>query len=156
MGQQSLDAGGRARHRTRHTEGEAAHVHGVQAVDVLVRVHLQQRGLEVDLGRRRVLHQHGADVGVFVEAVDRVDQVSLRRIVAEVMMRAREAQLLRLLHLHANVAGRSGVAADQDRAQSGVHALRAQLLDSARELREYGIGDRSARHVSRSHAFTLL
>jgi hypothetical protein len=42
----------------RHAERQPAHVDRVQAVDVLVGVHLEQRRLEVDLLRRRVLHEH--------------------------------------------------------------------------------------------------
>jgi hypothetical protein len=62
-------------------EGEAPHVDRVQAVDVLVRVHLQQRGLEVDLLRGRVLHQHGVDRGVVVHLPDRRHDVGLRGVV---------------------------------------------------------------------------
>ena len=60
--EQRLDARGRARHRARaSTEREPADVHRVQAVDVLVGVDLEQRGVEVDLRRRRVLHEVAVD-----------------------------------------------------------------------------------------------
>ena len=80
--EQRLDARGRARHRARDHEREAAHVHRVQAVDVLVRVHLEQRGLVVDLGRRRVLEEDPVDGRVVVQLVDRGDDVGLGRVAA--------------------------------------------------------------------------
>jgi hypothetical protein len=69
----------------------------VQAVDVLVRVHLEQRGLEVDLGRRRVLDEHRVDRVVVVQLPDRGDEVGLRRVVRRCPVRAGEAELLGLL-----------------------------------------------------------
>ena len=55
--EQRLDPRGRARHRARASTARAGHVHRVQPVDVLVRVDLEQRGLVVDLRRRRVLDE---------------------------------------------------------------------------------------------------
>ena len=52
----------------------------MHAVDVLVGIHLEQRGLVVDLRRRRVLHEHRVDGGIVVELADRSEQVVLRRV----------------------------------------------------------------------------
>ena len=78
--EQRLDAGRRARHRARHHEREAAHVDRVHAVDVLVGIHLEQRGVEVDLRRRRVLDEEAVDQRVVVERAHGGDHVGLRRV----------------------------------------------------------------------------
>ena len=69
--EQRLDPGRRARQRTVHAEGEAAHVERVLAVGVLVGVELGERRLVVDVRRGRVLDEHGVDVVVGVERADR-------------------------------------------------------------------------------------
>ena len=92
-GEQRLDAGGRAGHGALHAEGETAHIHGVQAINVLIGVDLQQSRLEVDLGRCRVLDQDGVDALVVVEGAHGVHHLLLRGVVAEVDVRAGEADL---------------------------------------------------------------
>ena len=85
--EQRLDAGGRARNRPGDTEHEPAEVHRVQPVDVLVGIDLEQRGLVVDLRRRRVLHEHRVDGGIVVERADRREQIGLRRVLGQVHVR---------------------------------------------------------------------
>ena len=75
--EQRLDAGGRAGRGSRHHEREATHVDGVHAVDVLVGVHLEQRGVVVELRRHRVLHEERVDVIGVVEAADGSDEIGL-------------------------------------------------------------------------------
>ena len=78
-GQQCLDTRGCARDRSRHRQRKPAHVQRVEPVDVLVRIHLEQRRLEVDLRRRRVLDQHRVDIAGVVEIADGSHQIVLRR-----------------------------------------------------------------------------
>jgi hypothetical protein len=151
VGEQRLDAGRRARHRPRHAERQPAHVDRVQPVDVLVGVHLEQRSLEVDLLRRRVLHEHRVAGGVVVEAPDRRDDVGRRRVVGEPFVRAREAELLRLPHLHPDVAGRRAVTADQDGSEARPVAGCDQPLDAGREVGEDRLSDRGSRQQAGSH-----
>ena len=66
--QERLDARRRARHRARDAERQPAHVGGVHAVDVLVRIDGEQHGVEVHLRRTGVLHEHGVDCGSALSA----------------------------------------------------------------------------------------
>ena len=54
----------------------------VHAVDVLVRVDLEQRRLVVDVRRRRVLEEDRVDGAVVVEVADRREHVGLGGVVA--------------------------------------------------------------------------
>jgi hypothetical protein len=110
----------------------------VQAVDVLVGVHLEQRGLEVDLLRRRVLHQHRVDRGVVVHRPDRGDDVGLRGVLGQVQVRAGEAERVSPVHLHPDVAGAGRVAADQD----GAEARAVAAGDERRDARGQVVEDR--------------
>ncbi len=68
--QQLDDAGGRAGQRARCPEHQAAEVHGMQTVDVLVGVDGQQGAFLVEARGQRELDQEGADLRVRVEARD--------------------------------------------------------------------------------------
>ena len=105
--EQRLDAGGRARHRARHHEREAAHVHRVQPVDVLVGIELEQRGLVVDLRRRRVLEQDAVDVGVVVQLVDRREHGRLVGVGGQVDVRRRCSRAPRPSPASCRCSGRS-------------------------------------------------
>ena len=74
-------------HWPRHHQREPAHVHRVHAVDVLVGIHLHDRGVEVDLLRRGVLHEEAVDCGVVVERAHGREHVGLRRVVGQVDVR---------------------------------------------------------------------
>ena len=134
-----------------HREGEPADVHRVQTVDVLVRVDLEQRGVEVDLRRSGVLHEITVDGRVGVEVTDRRDQVGLGRVVGEVDVRRAPAELLRLPLLDPDVALARGVAPDEDRAEPERVARLAQRLDARHEIREHGLRDRRAGHHHGAH-----
>ena len=96
--EQRLDPGGRARDGAGHRQRQPAHVDRVQAVDVLVGVDREQRGVEVDLGRGRVLHEHRVNRRILVEFADRREQVGLRGVVGQVDVRRVAAQLGGLAH----------------------------------------------------------
>ena len=127
--------GGRARNRTGHAEHEPAEVHRVQPVDVLVGIHLEQRGFVVDLRRRRVLHEHRVDGGIVVERADRGEQIGLRRVSGRCTCGDGQPDLGRLLLLHADVARARAVVADEDRAEPGRDAVLDEPLDARRERR---------------------
>ena len=103
----------------RHHERQATHVHRVHAVDVLVGVHLEQRGVEVDLRWRGVLDEEAVDERVVVEGADGGEHVGLGRVLGQVLVRCRPAELARLLHLHADVARAGAVVAHEDGAEPG-------------------------------------
>ena len=67
---------------------ELAEVHRMEAVDVLVRVDRQQRRLEVEVLRERVLHQVGVDGGIGVEPLDDREDVLLGGVGRQVGVRA--------------------------------------------------------------------
>ena len=137
--EQCLDARGRARHRSGHAEREPPEVDRVQPVDVFVGIHLEQRGLVVDLRRRRVLHEHRVDCGIVVERADRGDEVGLGRVLRKVNVRRGEADLGRLLLLHADVARARTVVADEDGRETGREAAVDERLDARLEVGERGL-----------------
>ena len=149
--EQSHDPGRRARPWTGHAEGEAAHVHRVGAVGVLVRIDLGQRRVVVDVGRRGVLEEHGVDRGIVVERPDRLHHVGLRGVARELGVAAAEPELLGLLHLHADVAGRSAVLAHQDRAEARVVPGGPERLDPGPEVGEDRVGHRLPGHHHSGH-----
>jgi hypothetical protein len=81
-----LDARRRAGARAGSTHDELAEVDRVQAVHVLLGVGAQQRGLEVEVPRERVLHQVGVDRRVAVEPVDDGEHVVLRCVGRKVLV----------------------------------------------------------------------
>ena len=138
--EQRLDARGRARHRPRHHQREPAHVHRVHAVDVLVGIHLEQRGVEVDLRRRGVLDQERVDGGSSLNARTAASTSACVASSGRCMCGADHPSSARLLHLHADVARARAVVADEDRAEPG----RVPVRDAASRLR----GIRSANTAS--------
>ena len=98
-----------------HAEREAAHVGGVQPVDVLVRVDRQERGVEVDLAGRGVLHEHGVDRRIVVEARDAPRRSAWVASAGRCSCGALDPELRGLGLLHARCSARGPVVADQDR-----------------------------------------
>ena len=123
-------------------ECEPPEVERVHAVDVLVGVDLHERGVVVDLRRRGVLHEERVDARVVVHLADRRDDVGLRRVLRQVDVRRRPAELLGLLHLHADVAFARAVVADEHSSESGRVPGRQQLVDARREVGEHRVGHR--------------
>jgi hypothetical protein len=78
--QQLDDAARRARQRARLLEHQAAEVHRVQAVDVLVRQHPLEDTLLVDLAGHRQLHEESGAGRVGVQLVDHRLDGFLRRV----------------------------------------------------------------------------
>ena len=108
VGQQGLDAGGRAGHGARHAEGEATHVQRVQAVDILVRVDLQQRRFVVDLRRASGAGRACVHGRIVVERVDGRPRSAWLVSAGRWMCGDVEAERLGLLLLHPDVAGWPG------------------------------------------------
>ena len=75
--QQLEDAGGRGGDEARLVEPEAADVHRVEAVDVLVRIDAVEDAAPRQMGRQRKLHQDAVDRVVGVERVDERQQLAL-------------------------------------------------------------------------------
>ena len=90
--------------------------------------------------------------GIVVELADRGDHVGLRRVLGKVDVRRRPAELLRLLHLHADVARAGAVVAHEDRAEPGRVPVGDQLLAPRHEVGEHRVGDRTAGHQLRCHS----
>ena len=122
----------------------------MQPVDILVGIHLEQRGLVVDLRRRGMLHEHRVDRGVVVERVDRGEQIGLRRVLGQVNVRRGQADLERLLLLHADVARARAVVADEDRREPGREAAVDEHFDARLEVGERRLRDRGAGHEDRA------
>ena len=76
----------------------------MHAVDILVGVHRQQRGVVVDLRRRGVLREERVDIVGGVELADRGEEVVLGGVFGEMDVGRFPAQLFGLRHLHADVA----------------------------------------------------
>ncbi len=126
VGEQLLDARRCARPRAGQADGEAAHVDRVHAVDVLVRVDGEQRGVVVEVAGHGVLHQQRVHGPVGRERRDRLDQLLLRRVVGQVHVRRVEAQLGGPALLEPDVAGAGVVVADQDGGEARHDAVLAE------------------------------
>ena len=74
-----------------------------------------------------------------------------RRVLREPLVRAREAELLGLLHLHADVAGARAVVTDEHGAQTGGLVRLLELRDAGREVGEDRLGDRGSGQKTGAH-----
>jgi hypothetical protein len=119
----------------------------VHAVDVLVRVHGQQRRVVVQVTRHRVLDQQRVHRRVVVELGDRGVQVGLGGVGRQVRVRRHESQLGGLLLLDPDVPGAGVVVADQDGGQGRLNAALAQGVGAAGHIGQHGPGDGRAGKV---------
>ncbi len=141
VGEQRLDPGRGAGQRPGQPDGEATHVERVHPVDVLVRVEGLQRRVVVQVGRDRILDQDAVHVPVVVEAGDHLEQVGLRDVATQVLVRGLEAELGGLLLLDPDVPGAGVVVADQDGGEAGLDAAGLQLGDPVADVGQDGLGD---------------
>ncbi|MDI2021522.1 hypothetical protein PJL18_02043 [Paenarthrobacter nicotinovorans] len=116
-------AGQRRLHFTVHVGHQAAKVHGVQAVGVLLRVHGFQDDVLVDVLGKRELDDVAGALGVLVEFLDDLQEVFLGDVLGEVAADGLDAHLCAVLVLAADIPGAAGVGAHQDGAQAGDDAL---------------------------------
>ena len=124
--QQGEDAVRGAGQRGRLVQDEAAEVHRVQAVRVLVRVHQFQDAVLVDaLGQRQLDDVAGAG-GVLVELADDRLDLLLGGGVGQFALDGGDADLGAVAVLAGDVLLAAGVVADEDRAEAGRDALLLQ------------------------------
>ena len=144
VGEQRLDARGRARHRSGHAEREPTHVRGMGGVDVLVRVHHRDGGVVVEVPRDRVLQEQRMDGRVVAVAADLVLDLLLGRAGGQVAVGRLEAELGGGPLLEADVAGAGVVVADEHRRQARRDAVGDELLGALADVGHHRLDDGSS------------
>ena len=127
-----------------HPSGKPAEVQRVHAVDVLVRVDALQRGVVVEVLRRRVLDEQPVHLGVGVEPVDDGVQIVLRGVGGQVLVRRGKPELRGLALFDADVSGARIVIADENRRERRNDSTGAQRRNAGRNVGQDLLSDGSA------------
>ncbi len=112
------DAGRRARAKPRKTSDELAQILRVKAVDVFLGIDRGDNLLGIEMSRQRHLHQDARDGGIGVQPLDERHELVLRRILGEFEILGRNAALLTVAQLGANIRGGTLIVADQHNRQT--------------------------------------
>ena len=111
---------------------EPAHVHGMEAVDVLVRVDGRHDLLGIEVSRQRHLDEDARDVLIGVQAPDKLHELLLRRLGGQLVVKGADAALFAIAQLGAHVGGRSLVVAHEHHGEPTRDAATAELGDLRR------------------------
>ena len=85
----------------------------MKAVDVLLGIDRGDNLLGIEMSRQRHLHQDARDGAIGVQPFDERHELTLRRILGELEILGRDAALLAVTQLGANIRGGALVVADQ-------------------------------------------
>jgi len=156
VAEQGHHALGRAWAQAEAAQGQAADVHRLEAVDVLVRIDAVDQRVLVDVRGQRRLHQDAVHRRVGIEPVDQREQRVLRGACRQVEIERTEADLLAGLALVAHVDRRGRVLADQHDGEAGLgQALRLALGDATGDAFEQFLRDAFAVEDACAHGCGL-
>ena len=110
-----------------------------------------QRGLVVEAGRKRELHDERVDGRVLVEVCDGREHFGLRRGRGQLEVERLDPDIGRVGSLASDVRRAVGVVADEDRAEPGSDAAFAECLDPLAQLLLHVIEERVAVEEDRRH-----